>query len=140
MKTLLAVRGVGNRGKSTSVKKAYELLKKAHPTAQVDGDDTRLDIKIVITIDGVKVGIGSQGDPTSRLPASLRYFVEIGCEVIICSTRTSGKTVDAVNALASQYVIRWFDKTKILGADEQESANQEAAHAIFAAAESAIAA
>ena len=43
------------------------------------------------------------GDPNGNLiKGSLARFVKEGCRVIICATRTSGETVDAVIALQQQ--------------------------------------
>jgi len=132
------VRGIANRGKSASIKKAYQLLKDAHPTANVDEIFVGVDITIVITINGVKVGIESQGDPNSRLFNSLKRFVEVGCEVIVCATRTSGMTVQVVSDLSSQYQIKWFEKSNVRNAEGQEAANYAVAQDIFLAAKAAI--
>jgi len=138
VKTLIAVRGVANRGKSDSIKKAYKLLVDAYPAAVVEKFVFRADIKIIVTIKGVKVGIESQGDPTDRLPESLRYFAEAGCKVIICATRTRGETVDAVNDLSSQYDIEWIEKSEEPDAQKKESANRAVAQEIFEKTQSAI--
>ncbi len=138
MKTLIAVRGVANRGKSASIKNAYALLKAAHPSATVEEMFIGADITVVMTVSGVKVGIESQGDPNSRLFKSLDRFVNIGCKVIICATRTSGKTVHAVNALARQYEIKWLDKPNDPNAHEQEAANATVAREIFTMAQAVI--
>jgi hypothetical protein len=138
MKSLIAVRGAGHCGKSASIKKAYELLRGAYPNAKVEEVFVRVDITIVISIDGVKIGIESHGDPTGRLPKTLMTFLETGCKVIICATRTSGQTVDAVNALAGQYRIEWIEKSSAEQAEEQEAANVSTARQILAAAQAAI--
>ena len=68
MKTIIAVRGAASRGKSTSIKLAFELLKDAYPNADVQNlltRTTRVDIKIIVTIRGVQIGIESQGDQTA---------------------------------------------------------------------------
>ena len=138
MKTLIAVRGVANRGKSTSIKESYLLLKRAYPKANVEELFIGEDITIIITINGMKVGIESQGDPNSRLFKSLPHFVEMGCHVIICATRTSGKTVDLVNEFADRYTINWLDKSSVPNGHEQEAANTVAARKILALAKSAL--
>ncbi|OGJ90451.1 MAG: hypothetical protein A2268_03005 [Candidatus Raymondbacteria bacterium RifOxyA12_full_50_37] len=131
MKILIAVRGVANRGKSASIKKAYQLLKSKYSGANFEEIIFKADIKIIITVKGVKVGIESQGDPSSRLFESLKYFVEVGCQVIICATRTRGETFDAVNALAGQYQIKWIDKPNEPNPEQQEAANDTVAHEIY---------
>jgi hypothetical protein len=56
----------------------------------------------VLSIDGVKIGVESTGE-------SLDLLVNLGCEIIICPTRTTGKTVNALNALPS-YEIVWLEQ------------------------------
>lgn len=111
MKTLIALRGTANQGKSASIKEAYLLLKQAYPNAIVEEIWISVDITIAITINGAKVGIESQGDPNSRLFPSLKHFAKIGCNVIICATRTRGGTVDFVDTLKKQYSIQWLNKS-----------------------------
>lgn len=104
-KTVFANWGTAGQGKSSTVKKIAELILKNYrsaTTAPVIIDFT-FDIRIIITIGKIKIGIESQGDPNSRLFDSLKYFVKISCDIIICSTRTSGSTVDAVNELYTKH-------------------------------------
>ncbi len=138
MRTLIALRGVANCGKSVTIKKAYHLLKEAYPRASVEELFVGADITIIMTIKGTNLGIESQGDPNSRLSKSLKRFVELGCKVIICATRTSGLTYEAVSNLASQYMITWLDKLKTPTVQEQEAANEVVAKEIFEEAQSAI--
>src|SRR3989304_3812381 len=93
MRTIVAVRGVANLGKSASIKKTYQLLKSAYPNAIFDEIVVSTDITIIIAINGVKIGIESQGDPNRRLFSSLNRFVQAGCKVIVCATRSRGKTL-----------------------------------------------
>lgn len=117
MKKLIAVRGVKDTGKTCSIKMAYKMLKAAYPRAKTEevGGGT-VDIARVITIDGVNIGIESQGDPTGHrirmLDKSLPYFAEMDCQLIICATRTSGATVDGVEEFskAHEYKVKWIEK------------------------------
>lgn len=104
-KTVFANWGTAGQGKSSTVKKIAELILKNYPRATTNPVtiDFTFDIRVVITIGKIKIGIESQGDPNSRLFDSLKYFVKINCDIIICSTRTSGSTVDAVNELYSKH-------------------------------------
>jgi hypothetical protein len=137
-KTIIAVCGVANKGKSRTIKIVYSLLKKVYPTAIVEEHHIGVDITVVMTIDDVKVGIESQGDPNSRLFKNLDRFVKIGCKVIICATRSRGATVEAVNSLAGEFRIEWFPKVSISSASEHEAANRSDAQQIVAAVQAAI--
>lgn len=100
-KVVIANWGSSRQGKSDTVKKVAKLILKHYPKALVEPSsiDFSADINIIITIGDIKIGIESVGDPGSRLFASLKAFVKAKCDVIICSTRTSGATVEAVNDL-----------------------------------------
>lgn len=104
-KTVIANWGIAYQGKSTTVKKVAQHILKNYPTAILEPVviDFSIDIRVVMTVGEIKIGIESQGDPGSRLFESLKDFVELSCDIIICSTRTSGKTVQAVNDLYSNH-------------------------------------
>lgn len=104
-KTVFANWGTARQGKSSTVKNVAQLVLKSYPAATIDPAiiDFSTDIQVVITIGKIKVGIESQGDPNSRLFASLKHFIKMGCDIIVCSTRTSGATVDAINELYSKH-------------------------------------
>lgn len=110
-KTAFAVWGHSGQGKSDTVKKITELLIQNYPNAPKEFAilDFKYDIRVVITIGKIKIGIESMGDPNSRLFESLETFVKVKCDIIICATRTSGATVDAVNELYNKekYDIVW---------------------------------
>ncbi|MFH2033045.1 MAG: hypothetical protein ABIJ40_20830 [Bacteroidota bacterium] len=124
MKKLIALQGTANRGKTSSIKIVYGLIKKQWPKAIIDELNVKSDIKVVMTINGKKIGIESQGDPGSRLPESLDYFVQIGCDVIICATRTRGETVQAVKGLEDKYEICWLLQKNCLKTNKQMLINK----------------
>jgi hypothetical protein len=139
MKTILTLRGAGNRGKSTTLGMLIEMIKVEYAGVTFEEAKFKVDITMVITINGKKVGIETQGDPNSRLGASLKRFIKIGCKVIICASRSYGSTVDLVNAAAnSGYQIKWFEKTKSANVHDQAAANKAAAKEVFNAFRSAI--
>ena len=101
-KTVFANWGSADQGKSSTVKEIAKLIIDNYPECLKDPDiiNYEEDIKVVVTIGKIKIGLESQGDPPGiRLIQSLKEFVKIKCDIIICATRTSGKTVDAVNDL-----------------------------------------
>jgi hypothetical protein len=123
-KKVFALWGRADVGKSGTIKKACELLTSKYKNAKKEygiwGD---VDIRVVLTINGIKIGIEGQGDPGGRLEKSLSLFIKVGCKVIICATRIRGQTVEAVNALAKHsYEAIWFEQV-ISDSSEQESSN-----------------
>ena len=93
MKKVFALKGRRNVGKSQTIRTVDELLRAKYQSATVEHEHrTRAELRVVLSIDGVKIGVESTGE-------NLDLFVNLGCEIVICATRTKGKTVNAVNAL-----------------------------------------
>lgn len=111
---VFTLQGITNVGKSQTIKKAYELIIKIYPNSQQEEviNGPNIEIRAIVTINGIKIGIESQGDPNSRLISSLSLFSEKKCHVIICATRTRGATVKAVNNLQPVYEIVWINREK----------------------------
>lgn len=66
--TILALKGTAKSGKSTTIRKVYEMLK-----SEYDGEMSIIvehagdvDIKVILVVKGVKIGIESQGDPGGK--------------------------------------------------------------------------
>ena len=55
-----------------------------------------------MNINGVDIAIISQGDPSTGLKDKLNNAIK-NCKVVICATRTSGETVEAVNSISQIY-------------------------------------
>ena len=110
MKKAIALKGVAKIGKSQTIRTVDELLRVKHPGAIVEHEyRTRVELRVVLSINGVKIGIETTGENIKRINESFDVFVNLGCEVIICATRTTGKAVKAVNALPG-YEVVWFEQ------------------------------
>lgn len=120
-KQVLALYGTANAGKSTTLRKLFELLKQGYPAAHMDIiNPVGVDFTVIIEIDGVLMGIESQGDPGSRISVSIELFKKRGCVIIVCTTRTRGGTVAIVDALQPEFAITWHHK--VAGEDDDEMA------------------
>ena len=94
-KLVIANRGAGYIGKSSSVRAVYQLLKdKGHKllVEEWQGED----IKAIFEVDGVKVGVESQGDPSSQMGETMEKYVEAGCDIIVTVCRTKSDTYHKV--------------------------------------------
>ena len=110
MKRAIALKGVREIGKSQTIRTVDELLRAKHPDASIEHEHrTRAELRVVLNINGVRIGIESTDENISRIEESFDLFVSRGCEVIICATRTTGKTVTAVKALPD-YEVVWFEQ------------------------------
>lgn len=111
-KSVFALYGPANVGKSTTIKRVFALLTDAFPTAPVQTlNSPGVDITVIIEINGISIGIESQGDPNSRLGESVEHFKSALCSIIVCATRTSGGTVNIVKSLHPDFTIVWHRKT-----------------------------
>ncbi len=113
-KTIIAVYGRSNEGKSETIKKVCQILLNEFSNADslvkpINYDE---DILTAIKLGNVKIGIESQGDPNSRiiteqtiekLADPYKESTLGGCDIIICATRTEGKTVKTVDKVADDY-------------------------------------
>jgi len=123
-KTVFANSNVGGRGKSTVIKLIYEniiqkynnsnVLKNFIELENIDKNNMSIiskkdDIRAIFEIDKVKIGIESQGDPKSQLPASIDMFIENQCDIIIVACRSSGETKQKVlSTESSGYRVIWI--------------------------------
>lgn len=123
MKNLvIANRGSGGIGKSSAIKAVYQLLKDKgyYPDEEVwQGGD----IKAIFEIDGVKIGISSQGDPVSWMEANMEDFVKKGCKIIVTACRMKSKTYQKVYDFLGEdfdYDIIWYGHYvyQVLGAEQ----------------------
>jgi hypothetical protein len=100
LKKAIALRGPGNIGKSQTIRTVDELLREKYPSATVEHEyRTKVELRAVLSINGLKIGIETTGKNIGRIKQSFDLFVSLGCEVIICATRTKGHSVTAVNML-----------------------------------------
>lgn len=100
LKNAISLRGTSKTGKSQTIRTFVELLTAKYPDSTSQHEHrTKTDIRVVLSVNRLKIGVESRGD---RLIESLDLFVKSGCDVIVCATRTKGRTNDAVSALQSQ--------------------------------------
>lgn len=127
-KTIITIKGVAGQGKSETIKLLRNFIKSTHSPIETIIID-REDIKVILEINGIKVGIESQGDPKSRLPTSIDEFVAINCDVIICASRTSGETENAIlDTVSKGYRVIWAANYRSNQASHTDLNNLSAKH------------
>lgn len=130
MKTIYAIYGKADTGKSETLKMFYEKIKAKYTTFKISNKYTHIDgadISVALEINGKLVAIESQGDPNSRILDSLPKFAAIPADIIICVTRTRGATVNIVKQQKDNYKIVWIDKKRSTSeASNYEVNNKEA--------------
>ena len=128
MKTIVAIWNRAGKGKSDSIKEFAKLLLEAYPIypGTLSPIKAKGDFSTIIEINGKKIGIESQGDPGTKLSERLQNLVSNNCDLIICSTRTSGETANAVIDIAKRkkYQIIWTSTYEIDDAAQHHCMNK----------------
>ncbi|RYE89641.1 MAG: hypothetical protein EOO37_04635 [Cytophagaceae bacterium] len=130
MKTIVAIWGASDKGKTSTIREFVNTLLAAYPAykplfpipAAVSATG---DFRLIIEINGKIIGIESKGDPNTGLRARLEDLaVNHHCDIILCSTRTKGDTIDAVDGLSyhKHFQTIWTSTYQI--ASNQNLANQ----------------
>ena len=103
--------------------------------------NTRIELRIVIIIDGKRIGIESRGDKRTIVEESLETFAEVKCEVILCATRSRGGTCTAVEEFvkANRYKQDRIDKVPEPVEALQDKANEKLARKLVKDIERALA-
>lgn len=107
MKTIICLWGGAGIGKTSSIRVVWDRLNISNqPPLHQSADD----ICAIVPFCNSTVGIASQGDPYSAQDEWLEELMNLGCEIIVCASRTKGSTVDAVEDVAQrgEYVTIWF--------------------------------
>ena len=145
MKTIIAIKGKSKTGKSTTLKKVYKQLKAKYPSAHITHEKITVgitdDVRVIMEVNGQKIGIESLGDYPGDLNDSLDLFIREQCVIIVCATRTKCGTVDAVERLKAefQFHISWKDKFPELDSVKQEQISNDLASEIVSEIEKIIA-
>jgi len=94
------LQGRGSSGKSETIRKVFEKLKKKYnvPDAQIQKFNRGpVNIKIVMSgVKGKKIGFGGFGDDFETLRQNIADFIESGCDIIFCPCRTAGRSYECV--------------------------------------------
>ncbi|MFQ1689249.1 hypothetical protein ACK39A_11865 [Aeromonas veronii] len=115
MPHLFALQGPGNCGKSDTLIRLFQAIQAKYPSATTQAlHSGTKDIAVIMRgVNGLVVGIESQGDPNSRLQQTLPALAAAKCDIIFCACRTSGMTVGWVNALSATYSIDFVAQTYV---------------------------
>jgi len=124
IKTVIANSGGGGIGKSSAIKQVYEEVKRRYPhLVELRATLDTGDINALISISGFVIGIESQGDPNSRMYASLKDFVAQNCDIIVCACRTKSDTLASVRDLEHTHNYRLIFAQHYINASIKDSLN-----------------
>ena len=126
---IFALQGPSNTGKSTTLIELLELLEQKYPNATVtDLAGGTKDVNVIVhPVNGLRIGIESQGDPHSRLQHSLLHFQDVACDIVFCACRTSGMTVAWIKSMSPSATIQFIHQPRSKPT-QHESANTSMAN------------
>jgi len=130
IKTIVAIWHISNKGKTATIREFARLLIATYPNYTPIVPLPAIipptgDFRLVVKINGIIMGIESQGDPNTNLGRRLTDLADnFHCDIILCSTRTKGDTIDAVDNLFYNrgFQTIWTSTYQVAG--DQELANQ----------------
>lgn len=132
-RTIIALQGKPNTGKSTTIKLAYDELLSAEADATIHefrhiGNPA--DFFAILEIEGTLIGFVNRGDIEHHLALDLAEMKARDCVVIVCAARSNHATAGAVENLRPTYEIRWVPKVASAKSDQQRD-NLETAKRIL---------
>jgi Cdc6-like AAA superfamily ATPase len=122
-KTIIANYGDPDLGKTTSVILVYKKLKEKGERAVIcDPEYSNGDLCAVLTINGVKVGFSSLGDPYSSHREWLNKLIDDEkCPIILTACRYSGVTEEFIESKQPDYRILWTSNARLYEAEKGTS-------------------
>lgn len=98
--------GLADIGKTSAIRHLWNKLAPTATPLYTSGDD----ICVIADMNGSRVGLESQGDPSSEQDFWLDELIEAECDVIVCASRTKGATVKHVEDKAAEhgYTLVWL--------------------------------
>ena len=123
-RTIFALWGLANAGKTTTIRLAYEKL--AREENVIDpGRRSKKEVRgAILKIDGIKIGFASQGDRADVLRENIERLIAAGCIIIVCAAHTPRSlTYKVVEQFINEFEIVFIEK--VADPDRKDAANLE---------------
>jgi len=96
MKTILSLQGIGGSGKTTTITKLWEKLKRLRFISIYPNFKKNYDFLDILKYKKIIVGVTTQGDNYSIIKQKLKIMKKYNCNIMICACRTYGSTIDPI--------------------------------------------
>ena len=126
MVKMFVLQGVHDSGKTSTLTLLNELLRKKYPNIEGNpkcstrGKYKDFQVIYTLTVNGkeLRIGIKTDGDNGKAVYDDVGWLVDNKCNIIFCTCRSYGGTVEAVKRLSEEADVRFVKKT--LEADESK--------------------
>ena len=126
MVKMFVLQGVHDSGKTSTLTLLNELLRKKYPNIEGNpkcstrGKYKDFQVIYTLTVNGkeLRIGIKTDGDNGDAVYGDVGSLVDDECNIIFCTCRSYGGTVEAVKRLSEEADVRFVKKT--LEADESK--------------------
>ena len=112
MKTIIAVYGAAQKGKTETLKIVASILRNC-PTFELIKEEqvNGIGIRLVCKVNGKKIAVETLGD-----------HEDDNCNIIFCASRTRGDTVNSINEIVEQwgYSLIWTSTYEIVEGKEKQ--------------------
>jgi len=131
MKTILALQGDRDSGKTATITKLFELIKKnGYTVIQDKKRKNSHDFFVIVQKKGKKIGLCTCGDVKWVILSRIEIFIRVNCEVIVCACHRKGKTVEALQSVKG-YSIEFFSKAVSANSNDHSKLNARDADILF---------
>lgn len=142
MKTIIALRGKGNSGKSTTIRILHGLLllygyQQNSSNLRVNGGD----FTAIFSKNGRLIGITSSGDTYDLVHNHLQELVNANCEICVCACRTFDRVPPGTNSAIiefTNYRNHFVEKTFDNNETTQDHTNMDNARTLLSLINSMI--
>jgi hypothetical protein len=131
MAIIYALQGKQKIGKSQTVVQLFLSLRDKYvPPALIQDWSVPCSYTFIMTnVNGKTVGIESRGETADRLEQAITNFINAGCDIIFCSCRRTGETVECLNNFI-EHTVKYIQQD-IAPPDQQEDRNLKTAQRLI---------
>ena len=109
MAKVIVVSGIGNSGKTTSIKQALFMLQSKHPALPVNYLQQGKDVIAVVTFSNPRcVVVFASGGDTVGVLNKLWGMLPVGWDVLVCASKSVGQTVNYTATMAQRHTLIWL--------------------------------
>ena len=142
MVKMFVLQGVHDSGKTSTLTILDELLRKKYPNIEGNpkcstrGKYKDFQVIYTLTVNGKKrlIGIKTDGDNGKAVYGGVGSLVDDECNIIFCTCRSYGGTVEAVKRLSEEADVRFVKKTLEADESKQRKVNTADAQKLLALA------